>query len=144
MVRKIRSGKVVEESEFHVAANVRPRRGRRRGATTTRKQDQNDRSAERRFARVLNCNFSAGDLLLQPTWDEAALYQLADGLQEGELDELRARAEHALSLFLRRLGRGLKKAGVTLRAVWLTIFSCVTSSSVWVPVPTPIIRPSTI
>lgn len=120
MIRKIRSGKVVEESKFQVAANVRPRRGRRRGATSTRKQDQNDRSAEKRFARVLNCNFTAGDLLLQPTWTDGALYQLADGLQEGDLDELRRRAEHALSLFLRRLSRELKKQKIELRAVWLT------------------------
>jgi len=120
MIRKIRSGKVIEVSAFHVAANVRPRKGRRRGATTTRKQDQNDRDAVKRFARVLNCNFEAGDLLIQPTYTDAALYQLADGLQDGDLEELRRRAEHALSLFLRRLGRELKKTGTELRAVWIT------------------------
>ena len=120
MIRRIKSGRVIEESAFHVAANVRPRKGRRRGATTRPKQDQNDRDCVKRFARVLNCNFSAGDLLIQPTYTDAALYDLADGLQDGDLDELRKRAEHELSLFLRRLGRELKKTGAELRAVWLT------------------------
>ena len=120
MIRKIRSGKVIEETAFRVAANVRPRRGRRRGATTTRKQDANDRDAVKRFARVLNCNFEPGDLLIQPTYTDAALYRLADGLGEDGIEELRRRAEHALSLFLRRLGRELKKQGAALRAVWLT------------------------
>lgn len=120
MIRRIRSGTVIEESAFPVAPNVKPRRGRRRGGTTARKQDANDRNCVRRFARVLNCNFEPGDLLLQPTWDDAALYALAEGLQDGDLEELRERAEHALSLFLRRLGRELKKTGIELRAVWLT------------------------
>ena len=120
MIRKIRSGKVTEETAFRVAANVKPRRGRRRGATSTRKQDANDRDAVKRLARVLNCNFQPGDLLLQPTYTDTALYALADGLQEGDLEELRRRAEHALSLFLRRLGRELKKQGEVLQAVWLT------------------------
>ena len=120
MIRKIKSGRVTEVSAFPVAPNVRPRRGRRRGATTTRKQDKNDRDAVKRLARVLNCNFQGGDLLIQPTYTDAALYALADGLQEGDLEELRRRAEHELVLFLRRLGREIRKAGGVLQAVWLT------------------------
>lgn len=120
MIRRIRSGKVIEESIFPVAPNVRPRGRRRRGATTARKQDANDRDAVKRLARTLNCNFEAGDLLIQPTYTDAALYQLSDGLQDGDLEELRLRAEHDLALFLRRLARELKPMGITLRAVSLT------------------------
>lgn len=120
MIRRIRSGKVIEESIFPVAPNTQPRKGRRRGATTVRKQDANDRDAVKRLARTLNANCVPGDLLIQPTYTDAALYALADGLQEGDLEELRRRAEHDLALFLRRLSRELGRQGGTLRAVSLT------------------------
>lgn len=120
MIRKIRSGKVIEESSFPVAPNVRPRKGRRRGASTTRKQDANDRDAVKRLARILNCNCTEGDLLLQPTWDDEHLTRLIEGLDSDSLNEIRDRAKRELELFLRRLGRAMKKAGAEMRAVWLT------------------------
>lgn len=120
MVRKIQSGRVIEESIFPVAPNVKPRSARVRGATTARKQDRNDRDAVKRLARTLNTNCVPGDLLLQPTYDDDALFRLAEGLDADELPELEKRAIHALDLFVRRMQRELKKQGVTLRCVKIT------------------------
>jgi hypothetical protein len=120
MIRRIKSGRVIEESMFRVAAQVRPRKPRQKGASTVRKQDANDKDALRRLARVINCNFRAGDLLLGPDWSEEALARLSAGLSGDALEELRSRAEHELELFLRRLGREMKKQGLPLQAVYLT------------------------
>ena len=124
MVRIIRSGKVEEKVKFRVAPNVKPRSTRRRGGSTERKQDANERDRVKRLARTINCNFSNGDLLLNLTFDEESFKNLCDGLGKEKnnadpgLDPgLRDRAQHEGMLFLRRLKRELDKTGVTLKYI---------------------------
>lgn len=50
MVRTIQSGAVTEKTKFWVPANVKPRSGRKKGGTTARKQDVNERDGKKRLA----------------------------------------------------------------------------------------------
>lgn len=108
VIRTIRSGNVIEKSMFPYEGSGRPRRMRRRGSTTQQKKDSNMNQAARRLGRVLNCNFSAGDLLLTLTYDSAHLPKDPEG------------ADRECGLFMRRLDRELKKIGVELKYVWIT------------------------
>lgn len=121
MVIRRTSGSVVELSTVFVSANTRPRRNRRRGATTAQKQDQNERDCIKRLARAINCNFGQGDLHLVLHYSDEGLDQLArcakTGIQAGETaeDALIEAAEHQCTLWLRRLKRALP--GVTVRSI---------------------------
>ena len=81
MIRTIISGAVVEKSKFLVAANVKPRRSRKKGSTPLRKQDQNDRDAVKRLARVINCNFRHGDLWVTLKYDQVRMDKLMDQIE---------------------------------------------------------------
>lgn len=105
VIRTIISGNVVEKSKFWLAAPGRVRSGRSR-TTSARKQDRNDQDAVKRLARWINCNFGYKDLFVTLEYDEAGYKQIA-----GE----RKAAEHELDLFLRRLRRSMKAAGLELR-----------------------------
>lgn len=122
MIRKIRSGNIIEETCFPVNPNVKPRAVRRKGATASlpRKQDANERAAVKRLNRLLHCNFTAGDLLIGPDYDEASMRRLMEGLDPEDTEGLRKRAEHDLRLFLRRLSRALEREGVELRYIAFT------------------------
>lgn len=122
MIRKIRSGNIIEEISFPVSPNTKPRAPRRRGATASlpRKQDANERATVKRLNRLIHCNFAPGDLLIGPDYSEESLRRLMDGLDPDDMEGLRTRAEHDLRLFLRRLSRALERAGVDLRYIALT------------------------
>jgi len=108
MIRTIKSGKVIEKSQFPVGER-RPRKPRRKGSSSAAKRDSNLRSSERRLAQALNCNFEEGDLLLTLTYSDEALEQVgADG------------QDKACSLFARKLTRILGKIGIKLRGIWMT------------------------
>lgn len=105
MIRETISGAVTEYSKFYVPEGTRPRSSRR-GKSSPRKQDQNDRDAAKRLARILNCNFRAGDALVTLTY--AAETERAEG-------------EKKVKNFLRRLKRQADKAGLTFR--WVLVSS---------------------
>lgn len=107
MERKIVSGEVVERIKFRVGSNTKPRKGRVRGNTPARKQDANERDCVKRAARVLNCNYGHGDLLLSCNFDEESYAKIA-----GTEDEVREKAEHEADNFLLRMKRALKKQGI--------------------------------
>lgn len=119
MIREIQSGRVIEKICFPVAPQTKTRKGRQRGNTLPRKQDANERACTKRLARLLNCNFRAGDLLLSPSYDAEHMEALLENAGEGA-DVLRRKAEHVVELFLRRLKRELDKAGVELRYIAVT------------------------
>lgn len=115
------SGRVIERSTVWVPAGTREvRRGKKRkGATTAEKQEQNDRQGEKNLARLINCNFRPGDVLLGPTFDAAHWDRLrqkaqamADRMPEAtEEDRLVKAAEHEGELWIKRIRRKLEKAG---------------------------------
>ena len=124
MIRTITSGAVEEKTKFAVAANVRPRKCRKKGATPIRKQDQNDRDAVKRLARVINCNFRHGDLWVTLKYDQVRMDQLiariiADG-KTPDMDTIRAYAVRERDNFLRRVKDALKKQGLSLKYIKVT------------------------
>lgn len=126
MVIRRTSGKVVEESTVWVGANTKPRRPRKKGSTSAQKKDENERDSVKRLARIINCNFSYGDLLLTPKYNQEGLADLErwaeEHKREGENWEdvmLRA-AQHQGELYLDRLRETLKAQGVTCKCVLIT------------------------
>ena len=105
MIRETISGAVTEYSKFYVPEGTRPRSSRR-GKSSPRKQDQNDRDAAKRLARILNCNFRAGDALVTLTY--AAETERAEG-------------EKRVKNFLRRLKRQAEKVGLAFRWVLVNL-----------------------
>ena len=85
---------VVERTRYAVGDNAQPRRGKRRGNTSFRKQEQNFNSALRRVARILNCNFDhENGILLTLDYDESGLGKLIAGMTEEDrkrIEEMRA------------------------------------------------------
>ena len=103
MIRTVKSGNVVEKSQFFCGVR-KPRRDRRKGSSTVAKMDQNMTQAVRRLARTINCNFGPSDLLITLTYNDDRLplcYQDAD---------------KCVALFSRRMER----SGVKLTGVWIT------------------------
>ena len=105
MIRTIRSGRVIEKSLFWVSER-KPRKDRRKGSSSLAKKDRNSQQAVRRFARVLNCNMSAGDLLITLTYDDKHLPESKDV------------AEKEAALFMRRLSRRMED--ISPAGVWIT------------------------
>lgn len=118
MVIRRTSGRVVELSTVFVPANTKPRRNKRKGTTTAQKQDENERDAVKRLARVLNANYTHGDLFLTCKYDDDGFAELARtaiaNRKEGQSteDAVLEAAEHDLDNFLRRLKRHLKSKGI--------------------------------
>ena len=107
VVRTLRSGKVIEKSQFYVGER-RPRAPRRKGSTTLERKDKNMNTAVRRLARIINCNWGRGDLWLTFTYDPE------------KLPEEPEQADRCMDLAWRRLRRVLDGIGVQLRGFWIT------------------------
>lgn len=126
MVIRRTSGRVVEESTVWVGANTKPRRARKKGSTTAQKKDENERDAVKRLARIINCNFSYGDLLLTPKYSEGGIAKLEKWAeahrQEGESweDAMLRAAKHQGKLYLDRLREELKARGVVCKCILVT------------------------
>lgn len=107
LVKKIcTSGDCVEEF-YSFSGRERLTRGqRKRGASDLRKVDSNFKSAVRRLARTLNCNFTHGDLLV--TLDYADI--------EGKTRE---DFNKDCELMLRRLRYQCRKNGTEFKWVWV-------------------------
>lgn len=115
MIRTYRSGSVVEESKFWVPSRVIPR-GKRKASANPRKQDQNDRDSIKRLARIINCNFKPEDMWITLTYSPEGF----PDLEKIDPNEAADRAEHDLTLFLRRLKRGMEKIGLEWKIIALT------------------------
>ena len=118
-----------EKTKFWVPGE-RPSKSGRREKQEIKKQEQNEQSAEKSMARLLNANFCQGDLLLGLDYSEEGLERIlswareqgmnVDGSEEERMDAVRAAAEHELRLVLRRVKREMAKAGLVLRYVAVT------------------------
>ena len=111
IVRTYEAGNVGEKTKFFVPG-ARPTRSQRRLRDAARKQAQNEYSAEKALARLLNANFTEGDLLVGLDYSDEGLarleaWALRQGLpmetEEERLDTMRAAAEHELQLM--KIGR---------------------------------------
>ncbi len=124
MIRKIQSGRVMEISCFPVGNATKPRRGKKKGSTTTRKQDQNFKQAERRLAQTINCNYVPGDIWLTLKYSPKRLSKLENRIvkdgKEVTPDTIREYAISDRNRFLRRVKRDLEKLGIPLKYIAAT------------------------
>lgn len=128
-----RSGRVIERSTVCVPAGTqeRGRKEKTKGGTTALKQDENERNAEKRLARTINCNFRPGDVLLTASWSEEAWGKLADKAEKlagkhPDLcleDRLVMAAEQEGTNWIRRIQRMKKAQGGTVMLRYVLVAS---------------------
>lgn len=108
------SGKVIETRRCLLSSRQRTAVGKRRaprtaGASTQKKIDANEREAELKLARIINCNFSAGDLWITLKYSNERLPP-----------DIKA-ADKVIEKFLRDCRRAYKKeTGKKLRYILCT------------------------
>ncbi len=107
---------VIEQTRYFVSDRAVARGKRKKGNTSFRKQEQNFRSATRRLARILNCNYThEGGMLLGLDFDEDGLRKIKDRAEKKATNDaelmnaIRDEAEKEGKLFWRRLKRKLGK-----------------------------------
>lgn len=120
VVRTYAAGTVGDKTKFWVQGARPSSRNRRKEKSEIKKQEQNEYSAVKASARVLNLNFREGDFLLGLDYSEEGMKKLEGGLPEGlgeeeRQDRLRGAAAHELQLCLRRVQRIMDKEGVELK-----------------------------
>ena len=130
VVRTYEAGNVGEKTKFWVPGRC-PEKSTRREKAELRKQEQNEHSAEKQLARLINENFGPGDLLMGLDYSEAGMARLLAwaSIRVGGLDQadeetraeiIREAAEREMRLALRRVKRELAKEGVALKYIAIT------------------------
>lgn len=133
VVRTYRSGAVGEKTKFWVQGARPSSRSKRKERSEIRKQEQNEYSAQKRLARLINANFGQGDQLMGLDYSPAGMERLEayiaghpfpvqeSGDPEADhMEQLRQAAERELRLCLRRVKRDLAKEGVALKYIAIT------------------------
>lgn len=130
VVRTYAAGAVGEKTKFWIPG-VRPAKQTRREKMEIRKQEQNEYSAIKQLARLINANFRPGDILLGLDYSDEGMQRLlawaesqgADLATQDETERMafiREAAEHELRLVLRRVKRELDKIEVASRYIAVT------------------------
>ena len=121
VVRTYEAGQVGEKTKYFVLGD-RTRRNRRKEESSIKKQEQNEYSAKKRLARLINTNFTHGDILLGLDYSDASYKKLERSARKAapdydslpEDDQLRCIREAAaqeMENYLRRVKRALEKEG---------------------------------
>ena len=132
VIRTYEAGMIGEKTKFFVPGK-RADNGKlsRRQKNAIRKQEQNEYSAQKQLARIINANFKTGDLFLGLDYNDDGLKKIrswgrkhglaVDSEDEGERQNaLWEAAAHELDIALRRVKRRLEKQGMELKAVYCT------------------------
>ena len=125
------AGDVGEKTKFFVPGKRPTGKTRRAERREIRKQEQNAYSAQKTLARLLNANFTQGDLLVGLDYSGEGYEKMLDwGRKHGlpvdseeaaeQMDAVWEAADHAMELCLRRVKRKLKAKGIELKAVYIT------------------------
>ena len=126
VTRTYRSGQVGEKIKYFVVGEKPDRLRRETRRELSRTEKKNRGQALRVLARLINANFTKGDILLGLDYDDKGMDKLRrscrrwmkDGMDER--DAIQAAARHELTLCLRRAKRAMKKAGIELRYIAVT------------------------
>lgn len=127
MIRTYEAGNVGEKTKYWIPGE-KPSRSSRRAKSEIKKQEQNEHSAVKRVARLLNANFRPGDQLLGLDYSAEGMDRLLAWAREqgmdydyadeaGRMDILRLAAERALRLVLRRVNREVKGGQLLVVAI---------------------------
>lgn len=120
VIRTYVSGQVGEKIKYWISG-ARPSRSERKMKTDIRKLQQNYSSAEKELARLINNNYSKGDILLGLDYSDGGyqkLLQRAGG--EKTADDIYRAAEHEAVLCLRRVKREAAKTGLEIKSIVTT------------------------
>lgn len=131
VVRTYTAGGVVEKTKFFVPGSRPTGKVRKKDKNAVRKQEQNEYSAQKALARVINENFRKGDLLMGLDYSKEGMEKIlnwgrehglaVDSEEEQErLDAIWEAASHELDCCIRRVKYRLKKQGMELMAVYAT------------------------
>ena len=131
VIRTYAAGAVGEKTKFWLPGPRPSRKAGRRERDAIRKQEQNESACVKRMARLINANFSPGDLLLGLDYSDEGLLHLAaragdmagrsDREKPGDMEEhMRRAAETELRNCLRRVKRAMEKEGAELRYIAVT------------------------
>lgn len=133
VVRTYEAGQVGEKTKYFVLGD-RTRRNRRKEESSIKKQEQNEYSAKKRLARLINANFTHGDILLGLDYSDASYKKLKrsarkaapdyDSLpEEDQLRCIREAAAQEMVNYLRRVKRALEKEGCADELKYIAITS---------------------
>ena len=131
VIRTYKAGSVGEKTKFWVPGKRPDKKTTRKQREAAKKQLQNEYSAVKRLARILNAYFTGGDILLgidyaQKGMDKLGKWLTAQGTDLQQLSEpeqmtaLWEAADHELVNCLRRAKRRAQKDGVEIRAAFIT------------------------
>ena len=131
VIRTYKAGMIGEKTKFWVPGKRPDRTLSRRQRDAIRKREQNEYSAVKRLARILNMYFVGGDLLLGIDYSDKGLKKLdkwieGQGTDLSQMDEAQRMeavydaADHELVNCLRRAKRRAKADGVEIKAAFVT------------------------
>lgn len=120
VIRTYVSGQVGEKVKYWISG-ARPSRSERKIKSDIRKISQNYSSSEKELARLVNCNYQQGDILLGLDYSEEGFQKLLRKTENAEdADEIFKAAAHEAALCLRRVKREAAKLGVCVKSIITT------------------------
>ncbi len=120
VIRTYEANGVVEKIKFFVSGNRPTKKLSKRVRSEINKREQNEASAVKNLSRAINCNFNPDSLFVTLTYDVAGMGKILSNLPLLESDDERreeiwTRANHQMTLFLRRVKRECDKQGIELK-----------------------------
>lgn len=124
VIRTYESGRIGEKIKYWVPGE-KPTKSARKMKSDIRKLTQNESETVRRLARLINENFTGGDVFDALTYSDEHLIRITAGMPEGlEEDDAREwvkdQAEHEAELYLRRCRYACQKAGIEFKFILIT------------------------
>lgn len=131
VIRTYEAGAIGEKTKFFVPGKRPDGKMSRRQKNAVRKAEQNEYSAQKGLARLINANFQTGDLLMGLDYNDTGLTRIQHWARKHDLpidseDEAERQnamweaASHELDIALRRVKRKLEKTGCELKAIYCT------------------------
>lgn len=120
VIRTYETNGVVEKIKFFVSGSRPTKKISRRVKSEINKREQNETSAVKNLSRAINFNFGPDDLFVTLTYDVAGLRKILTDLPIMATDDERRellweRANHQMTLFLRRVKRECNEQGIELK-----------------------------
>lgn len=131
VIRTYEAGAIGEKTKFFVPGKRPDGKMSRRQKNAVRKAEQNEYSAQKALARLINANFGNGDLLMGLDYSDIGMKRIQHWARKQELpidsenesekqNAIWEAASHELDIALRRVKRKLEKQGIELKAIYCT------------------------
>lgn len=131
VIRTYEAGSIAEKTKYFVPGTRPTGKIRRKDRDAARKQEQNEYSAQKEIARLLNANFCPGDYFVTLDYSDKGLDKILrwgrgkglpvdDEEDPGYLDAIWECANYELTNAMRRAKRRTDKQGAILKAIYIT------------------------